>query len=574
MVIKLISTSSDKFPCCGFFIEGSALEIWLDELNDLNLDPDKLELYALPSLVANSIWGCLVITNESNLPHDLGRWTGAHKISNRLIVPEKTDITPELTPYDFNILLADDRYVFHMDIGMFKLENPFQLADHIEVSKIDIVNTTKPVSYSRIDHSIPSFRIEATPAEDLKAELDAIPNREKLKDQPLGFGEKVKLEMYKTLLKVNKGPDGKVIVEKPAVSVLEKLAAALGISTAGVKDRIVKDFEDLMERNRKEAEKLMDLLEKNPEDALKYAIPLDEHGYSRGAQGADFKMQNRGSDFSLFRKLGGSSTGGRGVDLGDEYYKLENQYRRTAEALIRKGDYEKAAFVYLKLLKDYAKAAETLRAGRYFEKAAYVYLEYLKDELSAAACYEEGKIYDTAIELYNKNEKLEKVGDLYAIQGKQYKADEMYQKVIDKYVGDSQYIKASMVCKGKLLDMSQTQQLLLTGWTQKSDGYSCLLHYFKNIIDSDEAWDQLNYVKDHLVNTTNENNFLKVVKSEYAIRNTNKGKLREMGYVLISDMLERGIVSSNELHAFNAKDQRLIADTMRYNINRVNRMKG
>ncbi len=571
MEIKLKSVSNERYPLCGFFIEGPDLESWLTILNDMGLNPSALELYALPSSVPNVIWGCLVLTNVNNLPETLGRFIGAHHISNKLIIPERTAIGPTLTTYDFEHLLGADRYVFHMDFGLFKLEEPISLSGHILVEDFSTAHTTKPIPYTAVDPLVNSFRIEATPIEELKAEMEARPKREKLENKPLNFREKARLKLYEQFLKVEEGEDGKAVLEKTTESALDKLAKFLGLDGPDVKDNLMNDFEQLSDRNKKEVDKLMDLLEKNPEDALRYAIPLDEHGYSRGERSADFKMQDRGLDFSLFGKLTGG--GGGTVDLGDEYFRLQQQYRRSAEALEEKGDYEKAAFVYLKLLKEYFNAAETLRRGRMYEKAAYVYTKYLNNEIKAAECYEQGLIYDKAIALYKKHNNLEKVGDLYAIQGKQQLANTTYQQVVDGFLNQSKYLKASLLCRNKLMDMNQTQEILLNGWKNRSDARSCLSMYFSNITDADEAWEQVNFIQRHHLNPQNDVAFLHVIKQEFKARSSHTEKLRDLGYSMISKLLERGAISSDELLAFSKKDKRLVADTMRYTINKNKRMK-
>jgi len=573
MEIQLISVTTDKYPLCGFFIEDPILQSWLTCLNDMGLDPDKLELFALPSTEANSVWGCLVLTNVAHLPENLGRFIGAHHISNQLIIPEKTRITPELTTYDLEHLFAGDRYVYHMDFGLFKLEAPLDLSQHIRVEDAGVLHSTKPIPYTGINPLVKSFRVVATPMEELTAEMEAKPKREKLENKPLSFGEKTRLKLYNKFLNVEEGPDGKTTIDKSSESAIDKLAKLLGLDGPDVKERVLQDFESLMERNKKEVDKLVDMLKNNPEEALRFAIPLDEHGYSRGKEETDFRLSDRGFDFSLFGKMGGSGGSGGTVNLGDEYFRLQQEYRRAAIALEQKGDYDKAAFIYLKLLKNSINAAETLCRGKRYEKAAYIYMKYHKNELRAAECYEKAMIYDKAIELYKKNNKLEKAGDLYVVQGKQETANKIYQKVVDDYLDHSRYIKASLLCKSKLFDLNQTQHILLNGWKNHKEANACLSMYFSNIPDANEAWEQVNYIKSHHLNTKNDIAFLHVIKKEYQVRNPTKSKLRDLGYTLISQLLERGVISSTELLAFNDKDKRLEADTMRYSINRNKRMR-
>lgn len=572
MNIELKSVRNNKYPLSGFFIEGADINLWISVLDRMTLKVSNIEIHALPSNEANSIWGCLVLVNGLEELSDLGKYTGAHHISNKLIIPEKTDLKVELTSFDMVHLFANHRYVLHMDFGFYKLEEPLVLEDYMGVVEEQDIDSTQPLSFTRLSNEIKAFKVVATSDEDMQADIDKKPIREELKDKPLSLGERLRLKMYKSFLNTSKDPNGKAIIEELSGKTLSKIANALGLNGMDVSDKIINDFEDLLERNKKEVDKLMDLLEKNPEDALKYAIPLDEHGYSRSKNTTDFRMQNQGTDFSLFRNFGNNSSG-LSVDLGNEFFRLQEQYRRTAKTLEKKGDYEKAAFVYLKLLKEYSSAAATLQKGGFFEKAAYIYLKYVKDELKAAAAYEEGKIYDKAIELYEKNGRLEKVGDLYALQGDRVKARKIYQQLVDDFIAKSQYINAALLCRSKLDDLGQTQDILLEGWKTRSNGYSCLSLYFKNIVEEDEAWNQLNYIRDHWVDKKNEVNFLKVVKLEYGLRTSNSKRLQDLGYILISDLLERNVISSTELLDFNKFDKRLSADTMRYRINKVQRLK-
>lgn len=569
MEIRLISVPKEDLPQCGFFIEGMNVEYWLTVLDDLALDPDRLELFPLPSNTANVLWGCLVLVSEAFLPSNTDPHSGAFHISNRLIIPEKTAITPNLTSFDIQHLFESDRYVLHMDFGLFKLTEPLNLSDYITMAKLDTADTSRPIAHVEVSPTISSFRIEATPLEDIKAELEAKPIRESLKDKPLSIGEKAKLALYEQLLKVSKSKNGKVDIQNTSTSTIDKLAKLLGFDGPQMKERMIRDYELLKERNRKEVEKLMDMLENDPELGLRYAIPLDDHGYSRGKEQFDFRMQKRGGTFSLFDRSW--NTKGGGVTLGEEYHKLQQQYRKTAAVLEGKGDYEKAAFVYLKLLKDYGMAAETLRKGRFYEKAAFTYLQYLKNEISAAACYEEGKVYGKAIELYERNGNLEKVGDLYTLLGKRQKANTAFQKVVDQFVERSEYKKASFLCRDKLYDLDQCQLLLLEGWKKRRRAVECLVAYFGNIDDEDFAWEQIKYVRDHLTNKTNVAEFLQVVKKEYRVRDIHKPKLRDVGYTLISELLDKGMNCSSELLAFNEKDSRLLADTMKYKMSRKRR---
>lgn len=563
MKLSLTSYHKDLHPLCGFFVESSDLTDWLTALHRLGLDPTKLEIHGLPTNTANQIWGCLVLVDQSLLPDQLGKYQSAHILGGKLIIPEKSRVIPELTTYDFEQLFRTDTYVLHPDFGLFKLTESISLDKHLETGELTTLNSSRPKDFKFNSEEIIAFTVEASPEDELKLELESMKKREKFTDNPLSIGEKLRLAFYKKFLITENGQDGKISLN-PNGSSFEKLSKLLGLSGPNAHDGFLEDFRNLQERNKKEVDKLLDLLKNNPEEALRFAIPLEEHGYTRGKTNAEFKMQDRGSDFSIFSGFKPSWRAGGTVDLGDEYYRLQNQYLDSAKKLKEKGEFEKAAFIYLKLLKDYNSAGETLREGKQYEKAALIFLEYSKNELKAAECYEQAKVYNKAIELYEKLEKLEKAGDLYLLTGNRNAANKAYQTQINKELDHNKYIAAANISKNKMLNLSYAQELLLIGWKSKTDQYNCLRSYLNNMSDAKEVWTHLERINRSDVNSSNDTIFLKVLKDEYSNQDENKDKIKNLAYTLLSQLLEQGRISSHELLSFNRENSRLRADTMRY----------
>ena len=122
---------------------------------------------------------------------------------------------------------------------------------------------------------------------------------------------------------------------------LKGLLNNLNLEGDKLSEALMQDFEKLQERNKKEVDKLLDLMKNNPEEALRFAIPLDEHGYMRGKSMSQFKMQDRGIDFSLFGSLNLGGSGGGGVDLGEEYFRIRKQYESSAQELRDRGSMKK-----------------------------------------------------------------------------------------------------------------------------------------------------------------------------------------------------------------------------------------
>lgn len=567
MELRLTSFHRDVHPgAAGFFIEGGSLEAWIAVLDRLGLPMAAVELHGLPTRKANEIWGCLVLTSSANHPAELGPLASAHTIGNQLIVPGKCRVIPELTPYDLERLFGADTYVLHPDVGLFKLTKALKLAELLDPGALPELETARPADHYVALGEIRSFSVAPTPPEALQLELNAKTDPDKFPDRPLSLGEKLRLRLYKSIL-INDGEDGKGVRLSQEGSTLQGVASLLGIGGSDLHDKLVKDFEHLQERNKKEIDKLLDLMKKDPEAALRYAIPLDEQGTSRGEFGGEFRMQDRGIDFSLFGRSGGGGT----VDLGDDLQRLRLQYISTAQELREKGQHEKAAFIYLKLLKDYYSAASTLQEGKHYEKAAHLYLEYLKNELNAARCYEEGKIYAKAISLYAGLGHQEKVGDLHLLRGDRTSANAAYQLQINVDLEKNQYVKAANLSRDKMLNLPYAQEILLKGWDAGRDEYGCLRNYLKNIRNAEEVWQTIEWFQKEKVTTSNDTVFLKVLREEYANQDENAGKIREMALTLISGLLKQNRTSAHELLVFNQGDKRLRADTLRYDLTKNRR---
>ena len=588
MELELYSYHKNLYPVSGFFIEEADLNNWISTIDKLGLNPSSLEIYGLPTKKANEIWGCLVVVNQSDLPEELGSYVSALTIGSKLIVPEKSKVIPELSPYDMDQLFKDGQYVMHPEIGLYQLTDPILLDEHIDLNDITIIESLRPQEYSAFTSVINGFRIESTPKEELKDELESVGEKGEFENKPLTLSEKLRLEVYKKFIITDEEEDGEISFNTQAKA-LQKIAEKLGLGGPDMNENLVEDYKDLQERNKREVDKLLDLLKEDPEEGLRFAIPLDEHGYSRGGRQSEFKMQDRGGDFTLFNGLKlmgalagalagglggglGGGSGGGSVDLGDEYFRLKKQYEDSAKELIKKGEHEKAAFIYLKLLKNYLAAGATLREGKKFETAALVYLEYAENEQLAAECYEEGKIYEEAIALYDKLGQQEKVGDLYVLLGSRKSANKAYQIQVDRYMQGRHYVKAAELSKDKMLNLPYAQQILLEGWGGTTHQYSCLRNYLDNLSDTKEVWEEIKRIHEKDLDKGKDTIFLKVLKDEYFRRDENEEKIKELAYDLMSKLLEERRISAHELLPFNRENPPLRADALRFELKKNKRM--
>jgi tetratricopeptide (TPR) repeat protein len=287
----------------------------------------------------------------------------------------------------------------------------------------------------------------------------------------------------------------------------------------------------LKERNESETNRLIDLLKKNPSDALKYAIPISDTSRGISDEKSALQLRTIWNNFSLFGNHTHSRGSGGSISIENEsLLRLQNQYSETAIRFIKNKEFEKAAFVYLKLLKDYVSAAKVLEDAKMYSEAASIYLKYCKNEQKAAQCYEKGKMTLQAIELYEKNGDYEKVGDLYMFLQKKDLAFSFYQKVINYYIQNRQYVKASLLARHKMNDNTAAQVHLLTGWRNNNDAFNCINNYFANIKDPFLLEKAIKEVYDIEVTTDNKAIFLQALEYEFKRNEAVQSLIRNIAY--------------------------------------------
>jgi tetratricopeptide (TPR) repeat protein len=389
------------------------------------------------------------------------------------------------------------------------------------------------------------------------------PKQEKPKDDSLSLWEKVKLGFYRTIFSQQKGNNSAAVVQETLLGKGLKAFIDKILSKGQPWEGIQQDFEDLEARNQKQVDKLMDLLKKNPDEALKYAIPLDENGTTRGTAGGQFTLSKRWLDFSLFGSSSSPSTSGT-VDLGDNYYQLQNQYIATAEELLKKNEYQKAAFIFMKLLKNYERAAGALEAGRYYQEAATIYVKHSGNKLKAAECYEKGNLTREAIELYKELNDHEKAGDLYIKINKHAEAMIQYDRVVNAYKASNQYVKASLLCREKMNDPKRGQLLLIEGWDNNHDASNCLRTYLSTIEDTDQRWKEITSIYTYRTTDVHRESFLEALKYEFRKKNELSEQIREMVFEVVATHIKINPSIVSELRDFNPNNTELRKDAIRF----------
>lgn len=571
MKIRLKPHTKNKYPLGAILIKGNSLRAWIEEVQKLGWTFDACKIYPIPNTTANSIWGSLLTHVNGLKGLETGKFERCQMLAPHIFIPEYTDLSPRITDTEIQQLFSDHVHILHPEFGWVELPEPLSLAQFITVGEASNTPTICPEDSVFIPTKIKSFQIMPLDPEEVMKNLEekSIPGRKNLEDKPLDLLEKGKLSLYEMLFKKEEStedPSEKKTEKTEFMKTIESFIGGGKNTETAWSENLQEDYEDLDRRNQKQIDKLMDLLKNNPEEALKYAIPLDSERSSRGpTYTGDLDWNLRWPDFSLFGNMIGQGTGG-GIDLGDGFHRLEVQYRKTAKELTEKGDHKKAAFVYLKLLKDYYMAAQTLENGEYYEEAASIYLKHQNNKAKAAECYEKGNMIHKAIELYKELRNDEKVGDLYLHLHDREKADLYYQKVVDVFTNQAHYVKASLIARDKMNRPQKAQELLLEGWRAKKHPFNCLTAYFSGIPEAKELKKEIHAIYREEVDEKNRLTFLDVLKNEYKKQPDFSEEIKEIAYEILVDEIPTNASVVSNLRAFNKGDKELTKDMMRFRL--------
>ncbi|MCU0469300.1 MAG: hypothetical protein MUF58_11915 [Arcicella sp.] len=570
MNLKIEPYHQNNYPIGGILIQGNQAIKWVVEIQAMGLSLEELVAYPIPDTTLNSVWGCFVMLHSAKQGMDVRLNTLVQKVNSRLYIPETTILYPSLSNNDLDKLFVNNPSIFHPTFGLVELSEPLDWLEIMASPTRKNVQVRRPADSVFIPKRVHSFQVIPLSAEATLEQMEEkiFPKKESFEDKPLNPFEKIKRYVYRQLFTKKEDTDSasSIYEEKPLFGIVKAIANLFSNKGEKLGEEMIQDLDELEKRSQKYLDKLLEMLKNNPEEALKYAIPLDDGALRGDNSFGSVDFGKRWSDFSLFGNLGNSS-GGNAFFGDDGYHKLHQQYYETAQKLIQQKEYHKAAFVYMKLLKNNQEAAQTLENGGLYKDAAAIFLKYVKDKNRAAQCYEKGKMTQEAIELYKELNQNEKVGDLYLSINRKKEGFVYYQKVVDEYENTHQYVKASLIYKNKMQDVEAGQEKLLAGWRLNRDAFNCLNNYFNNISNESKRWHELMNVYKNDVSSTNQVSFLNIIKHEFERKTEYRDSIRDIAYEVITEQLKTNPSIVSELKTYNQKDSQIVKDTIRYKLN-------
>lgn len=233
--------------------------------------------------------------------------------------------------------------------------------------------------------------------------------------------------------------------------------------------------EKLDELRHRELRRLLHLLAEQPDEGLKFALPLAGDA-PRGFAPPGTRLTSRNLDFSLAGAGGGAADV---WDVDDRYrVQLMARYRELANREIALGRHRRAAYIFASLLGDWHAAAQTLADGGCFREAATIYDQHLKNSRAAAACLERGGLLSEAIVIYAGCDEFEKCGELHERLDQGDLAEQAFRRAVDQHRERSDFLSAARLLEQRLRAPDEAFDVLVLGWPDSAQASACLRESF------------------------------------------------------------------------------------------------
>lgn len=568
------------------FIRSDSPAIWLQCLGEWGVRLSTLEAYLVPQSIQSRKPVGLFVVFKTEVSFEYSAGVFPYQMEgNGLYIPLEAKVFPPLLAEEWAKVLLHDRQFFHPTIGLVG----FSLQDQVDFSQLLVLPEFRQQSWDiaqagkRRRPLLRAISVDRPPIQDfideLKKDIDPLPLDEIPKDpdeKPSFLQEEIdqlKRFMLKQLLKA-KEKDGNDKPQEDRSSSSDRMGRHPNSGTGGgllgglwgkaeqwLGDRLA----DLEKRREREIERLLKLFDEDPNQALRYSIPLGGPYQNRGAAPPTDRLGRRNTDFNL-----GGLGGGRKADFWqlDKYYaSLRERYQKAAKERLEQGDYRKAAYIYAQLLGDFHSAASALEQGKYYREGAILYKDHLKQVPKAAKCLEKGGLLLEAIPLYKELGKNEKVGDLYTQLEQEEQASMAYERAVSKYLELDNYLEASRIYEEKLDAPAALEALLLEGWKSSKQAEDCLGKYFaaKQKESEDDLSEVIQSVYQKSVPASKKSSFLHVLIRLKRKTPEVQACSREIAYEIISENTVKGKLEDlSYLKHFVEEDVLLGKDTSKY----------
>jgi hypothetical protein len=228
----------------------------------------------------------------------------------------------------------------------------------------------------------------------------------------------------------------------------------------------------LQSQRDRQIEKLLNWMQKDPDKALKFAIPLAAMSAFRGLSLPTSRLTERMPNFNL-----GGLFGSGPADIWNINAKLQAQlqaaYRAQADRELAAGRFRRAAYIHANLLGDLSAAAAILEKGRHYDEASILYGEKLNRPRDQARCMAMAGRTAEAASLYIKLNDFEAAAKVWDDVDNKVAVREVYLKAIEQLKGQNKIVDAARLLDEKLNDRTSAEMLLWEQWPNGREVVAC-----------------------------------------------------------------------------------------------------
>ncbi len=387
-----------------------------------------------------------------------------YNLAGRLFLPSDSVLTPPLHEAELRPLLPTDsnsKLVWHPAVGLIEFEASQVLSTTDLLSSVDVSpsrwNAAKQGATlnSFIASIRPELEIDGTMLEIIQGpEQDDLDPFTKIKLAPRAPDEVNFASARDAIRAVGLG----------FLGIFAGIAKLFSRQSSNSENNALQESPNQISHKREnELKRLLHLLEKDPENGLKYAIPFGGN-QGRGIAPPSSALSERSTNFDL-NQIGYSGRVDQ-WDLPQEYqFALLGRYRELAQRAMRLGQHRQAAYIYAKLLGDLHSAASALESGRHYVDAAALYMKHLHQPLKAANCFRSAGLWEDCVVIYRDQKQWLDAGDVYMKLDDTEQGHAMYRRALAECEQKKDFFAAADIAENKLNDIDEAVRLLKAGWS-------------------------------------------------------------------------------------------------------------
>ncbi|HVX12584.1 MAG TPA: hypothetical protein VHC22_15490 [Pirellulales bacterium] len=504
ITLELCPAVETQRQAAAWFIAGDEPGSWLGELMRWKVPLADVRLYIVPRSAADRRpCGVLAVPTTAGPSAETPCAAGYGRHSPRLYLPVDARFDPPASESEIDTELSSHLAVWHPAAGLVGYDE----ADVLSVADLIAPPTERACAWDRAqpgDTVFPRLVAVVPPAPagpgqlilDLRDDIgsqageELPPAPDEPRESSLGAAASASQQLLaKALLKLT------ALVPRTAsaptwIDRVEEWA----------KRRLAGLHGDLESARHREINRLLHLLDTDPDEGLRYALPLGHGGHrGRGAPGS--KLGTHDLDFRLDR-LGGGGPADHWHVGQKEQIALQRCYRALAEREMQLGRHRRAAYIFAELLGDLPAAADALEQGGHDREAAVLYRDRLSRPLDAARCLERCGGWDEAIAIYTSQNAFERAADLLVRLERPDEARTMYRRAIEHWTLAGERLRAAKLLEGKLGAGGEAAILLGAGWPAERQAGACLNELFAlfgRLVRHDEAGRWISRLRDELL---------------------------------------------------------------------------